>query len=349
MIESLSVTNFRGVERLELHGLKRINVIVGENSSGKTALLEAVFLAGGGSPEIALRMQAQRGLVQVIQISLDRSSYESLWRHFFCGFDQKKVISIALLGSEANTRSVTVAYRTEDSQTLPFGKGLLESPFIVPITFEWKDFRGVVTQAQPKITEKGINIAGTGETMPIFFFSSGLPLNPAETASRFSALDTEGKSSAFTDGLRGIFPYLESISVQVVSGQPMLHAALAFSDLKVPLGLLSGGINKLAGILLTVAASTQGVVLIDEIENGFHYHLLPSIWSSLLSFSRQQDSQIFASTHSEECLKALLKIVGENEEDFALIRTERTNGRCTARVFAGRQLHSAIEQNIEVR
>jgi DNA replication and repair protein RecF len=45
MIESLEVTNFRGFERLELHGLRRINVIVGENSSGKTAFLESVFLA----------------------------------------------------------------------------------------------------------------------------------------------------------------------------------------------------------------------------------------------------------------------------------------------------------------
>src|SRR5713101_8522765 len=94
MIESLSVSNFRGIEKLELHGLRRINVIVGENSSGKTALLESIFLAGGGSPEIALRLQAQRGLVQTLQITLDRTSYESLWRQFFYGFDQKKVISI---------------------------------------------------------------------------------------------------------------------------------------------------------------------------------------------------------------------------------------------------------------
>ena len=96
----------------ELHGLKRINVVVGENSSGKTALLESIFLAGGGSPEIALRLQVQRGLAQILQLALDRNSYESLWRQLFLGFDQKKTISIDLFGSQVNTKAVTVAYRS---------------------------------------------------------------------------------------------------------------------------------------------------------------------------------------------------------------------------------------------
>ncbi len=350
MIESFEVSNFRGFERLELHGLRRINVIVGANSSGKTAFLESIFLAGGGSPEIALRLQAQRGVGQPFQITWDRSSYESLWRHLFYGFDQKKMISIQLVGSAPNTRSVTVAYSEQDSFTLPFGKSAgLDSPFIVPITFEWKDSRGDVYRAQAKITEQGLNIAGAGETMPIFFFPSAMSPNAAETASRFSGLDTQGKSGGVVTGLKEMFPYLEGISIQVFSGMPTLHATLSHSELKIPLGLLSGGVNKLMGILLAVAGRPQSVVLIDEIENGFYYELLPGIWSSLLSFCKQHNTQIFASTHSEECLRALRKCIGENESEFALIRTEQTNGRCTARVLGGRQLHSAIEQNMEIR
>src|SRR5713226_5564421 len=110
MIKSISVNNFRGVEALELHGLRRINVIVGQNASGKTALLESIFLAAGGSPEIALRMSAQRGLPLALQITWDRSSYESLWRYLFYGLDHKKTISIQLVGDPPNTRSVAIAY-----------------------------------------------------------------------------------------------------------------------------------------------------------------------------------------------------------------------------------------------
>ena len=354
MIESFEVSNFRGFERLELHGLRRINVIVGANSSGKTAFLESMFLAGGGSPEIALRLQAQRGLGQPFQVTWDRASYESLWRYLFHGFDQTKVISASLVGSAADTRSVTVAYSEQDSFTLPLAvehgaKVGLESPFIVPVSFEWRDSRGQVSRAQPKITEEGLKIAGAGETMPIFFFPGAMAPNAKENASRFSELDTQGKSGSVVAGLRDIFPYVEDISIQVISGVPTLHATLSYSTRKMPLGLISGGINKLVAILLAVAGRPESVALVDEVENGFYYELLPSIWGALLNFCKKNDTQIFASTHSEECLKALGKCIVGSEEEFVLIRTERANGRCSARVFRGRQLHSAIEQNIEVR
>jgi predicted ATPase len=46
MLNSLSISNFRGFEMLELGPLQRVNLIVGRNNAGKTSLLEAVaFLA----------------------------------------------------------------------------------------------------------------------------------------------------------------------------------------------------------------------------------------------------------------------------------------------------------------
>lgn len=350
MIESISVSHFRGFDNLEIHGLKRINVLVGQNSSGKTALLEAIFLASGGSPELALRVQAQRGLAPVFQIALDRVSYESLWRYLFHGFDQSKSISVNLVGTPPNTRSLSISYESKESALLPFGKGDAESPFIIPIKFAWRDHKGEVIESQATITKEGLNIiVGTGETIPVFLFSSSMTLNAAENAARFSELDLQGKSEIVVDALKKEFPYLREISIQVVSGVPTLHAAMSLSDLKIPLGLLSGGINKLMGILLAVALKPQGIVLIDEIENGFYHDHLPTIWSSLLRICNQQNTQIFASTHSQECLTAALEVIRGNEDQFSLIRTERVDGRCKAQVFGGRQLQSAIEQRIEVR
>jgi ABC-type cobalamin/Fe3+-siderophores transport system ATPase subunit len=349
MIESLSVSNFRGFDSLEIHGLKRINVLVGQNASGKTALLEAIFLASGGSPELALRVQAQRGLSQIFQLTVDRGSYESLWKYLFHLVDQSKTISINLIGTPSNTRSLTIAYVDQESAVLPFGKGDVGSPFIVPIKFVWRDHKGEVTEAQPTITKEGLNVGGTGEILPVFLFSSSTTMNAAENASRFSELDLQGKSGIVVEALKREFPYIRGISIQVVSGVPTLHAAVSFSDLKIPLGLLSGGISKLTGILLAVALKPHGIVLIDEIENGLHYDHLRTIWSSLLSICKEQNTQIFASTHSQECLNAALETIRGNEDDFALIRTERVDGRCKAQAFGGRQFQSAIEQNIEVR
>ncbi len=62
MIDRLIVENFRCFEHLELDGLSRINVVVGENASGKTALLESLFFAAAGNPEILARLRVFRGI-----------------------------------------------------------------------------------------------------------------------------------------------------------------------------------------------------------------------------------------------------------------------------------------------
>ena len=61
MINSLTVRNFRCFEHLSVERCKRVNVIVGDNGSGKTALLEAIFLALGVTTDVPLRYRQQRG------------------------------------------------------------------------------------------------------------------------------------------------------------------------------------------------------------------------------------------------------------------------------------------------
>lgn len=62
MIESIDITNFRGIKRLQLQNCAPINVIVGENGAGKTALFEAIFLTLGGNTGAALAIRQWRGI-----------------------------------------------------------------------------------------------------------------------------------------------------------------------------------------------------------------------------------------------------------------------------------------------
>ncbi len=82
MIDSLEIKNFRGIERLQLKDLRKINLIVGPNATGKTAFLESLFLASGMSPELVLRTKGWRGLAG-FGIAPQRSVYEELWRDLF--------------------------------------------------------------------------------------------------------------------------------------------------------------------------------------------------------------------------------------------------------------------------
>ena len=350
MIQSLHLQNFRCFEHLELHGLRRINVLVGRNASGKTALLEALYLVAGGSPELALRIKVWRGLAPSLQISLDRRSYESLWKDLFFEFDQSRVVSIQVVGPPPSTRSLSISYGSEGVLTLPLENKDLDSALIVPIVFEWRDHKAQASRVEVSLTPVGLNMTPSGQTMPSAFFSSAIGAgNAAENAARFSELSKQKNERAIVDALRKEFPLVDSLSVEVSAGLPAIYASVAHLREKIPVGLLSGGINKLLSMLLAIAISPGGVILIDEIENGFFHDRLPQIWSALLTFCQLYDTQLIASTHSQECLAAIAPAVGRNEQEFCLIRADKRNGTCSAAVFAGRELQHALTEGMEVR
>src|SRR5688500_13691121 len=80
MIDSLRIKNFRGFRELALDNLGLVNVVVGANASGKTSLLEAIFLAAGGSVEAVTRLRLWRGLGPFQAFSPTRQMYESIWK-----------------------------------------------------------------------------------------------------------------------------------------------------------------------------------------------------------------------------------------------------------------------------
>ena len=274
-----------------------------------------IFLASGGSAEIALRIRALRGMGQVLQLAADRSAYESLWKDMFSAFDQSRTIHIELKGSSANTRSLTIAYSKQLSLTLPLGQPVLDSPLIIPIVFEWKNDRDqIVETVEVNLTKAGLTVGGTGESIPAFFFAGTAPSESTENATRFSDLDKEGRARVVVNRIREEFSDVEDISVQIAAGVPGLYGKVKQFPEKFPVGVLSGGINKLLSLLLALADKPQGVVLIDEIENGFYFDRLGSIWSLLWSVSRNGTRKFSPRHIAESACKRYSRLLRRSPE-----------------------------------
>jgi AAA15 family ATPase/GTPase len=352
MIESLSVKNFRCYGSLEVHGLKRVNVIVGRNASGKTTLLESIFLAAGGSPEIALRFRLWRGMGQVFQISGDRRSFESLWKDLFFSLDQTKRISLLIVGSEENTASLEISYSSQTVLAVPLDSSTGEPQLAVyPLDFEWKDCTGKVTKGRIKIGgARGLEMEAIIDTVKCALFAPGWGIAaPQEHAQRFSDLSKMNQEGPVIDAVKEEFPIIKTLSVELSGGVGVIHASVDFLPGKVPVGVVSNGVMKFLYLLLAITSNRKGVVLIDEIEDGFYYDRLSQIWSSLLRFCTNQECQLFATTHSLECLRAILPAVEKHQEDFSLIRTTREDGKVGVSVFSGKALLSLIRQGFDPR
>lgn len=349
MINSAEIKNFRGYAHAKLANCRRINIVVGENGSGKTSLLEALSLASGGSVEVALRLRQLRGFDPgfsggVIEIE------DALWRDLFHHFNKRSQVSITLQGTEYRNRAFTIKFNdtsTSVHQVLKKTKGDAEIPERAPITFDWIGPKGRRAVIKPVLKDGKIELPSAMDVPEeTFFFSANHNYSATETARRFSEMSKTFREDKVIDRFRQHFGMVSDISIELITGMPMVCAKFPDMPEKVPLNLISGGMSKLAAILFAIASRKGSVLLIDEIENGIYYRRLPVMWESLLDFCRSTDSQVFASTHSGECISAAARLAEQYPDEFSVIHT---NGKGDLRQFGGDSFSDAIKEDIEIR
>jgi ABC-type lipoprotein export system ATPase subunit len=346
MIESIDIRNYKCFEHLHVTNCRRVNVIVGDNGTGKTALLEAIFMALGNTSEFVIRFRQYRGLDGAFR-GPPRKIEESIWRDYFYNLDLSQSISVTLNGTGPEARSVWID-RGEGATLIPLNAELPASANS-GIQFHWKDHAGVVRSAGPEISTAGFKFPDTGEDLPdFFFFASNQTFSSSDNADRFSTLSREKKKEFikfFSDEYNN---WIEDLSIESRVGAPAIYATLNGLSDQIPITSVSGGINKVITILLAIASREQSVVLIDEAENGlFHTHH-KAYWKIILRFARDYKSQMFVTTHSDEWLEALALVMESKLDDVALWRVERGNGPPVIRQFTGKQVPAGIRSG-EVR
>ncbi len=351
MIREVTIKNFRCFPSLHLSDLTRINVLVGQSASGKTAFLESLFISSTPlAPTVAFQIRAFRRLGTQIEINAEASSYVALWQDLFHLFNEEHPISIEVLGSEEDSRSLLVYIGESEEQILPLGKQIL-SPAVTPqMVFEWKRGEQAAIIVKPRLTDKGLAIqAGTLEHFPVAMFGPNASDPPQETARRFSELSKAGEAESIVQALQTEFPFLDGLSIEFTASVPGIFASIRGQQIKLPVGLVSEGMNKLLSILVGIRTYKRGAILLDQIEDGFYFDRFPSIWRIIHRFATDNEVQIFASTHSMECLKGILPSVKMHEKDFMLLRAEKTNNYCGITQIKGKLFEAALAQGFDVR
>jgi ABC-type transport system involved in cytochrome c biogenesis ATPase subunit len=349
MINSIDIRNFRCYQNIHIKNASRLNVIVGDNGVGKTAILESIFLALSTSSEVALRLRQQRGLEgsftgNAFQI------HQALWGDFFHGYDMSQPISVVLSGDSEDNRKLVIA-KGDGGSTLPLDSSPTATVSNAPVTFTWTDARGNSRSATPTIGPQGIILQGTGEDLPDFFhFAAGMSANSVENASRFSELSRSGNREEFVKLFLSEYDWIDDLQLEVVGGSPIIFASLRNSNTSIPLPSISSGINRIVAFMIAIAARKNTIITIDEIESGIYYSHHESVWRALISALRLQNGQAFVTTHSLECLEALAKAVDGDATDIRLWRVERGDGvQPSVKQFTGEDMVDGISYGQEIR
>lgn len=349
MVDRIKIENFKCLKNFELDSVKRVNLIGGRNNSGKSTILEALFFFFDRlASDNALKHQAWRGIQN---IELDP---EKVWTPLFYNFDMANDIKIKFdkdtMKVSVDTKYTPKRINNEGSVSLKeIGHVSNQKNLSLQIIVDRNNneiFKSHLTlnSVMENIVEKN-----KSELIRASYISSKT-FNLSELTSEFSKIDELGETQELVDALQCIDERLENLSLNIIGKTPGIYAKIKDIDRKIPAALMGDGINRLLSIIIKIRTCKNGMILIDEIENGFHYSSMTEIWKVISNLSTKYNCQVFATTHSYECVEKACESFKDFPDSFQYVRMAKDkNGEITPKVFEYETLKSAIENDLEVR
>lgn len=369
-ISNLEIEGFRALADLRIGSFGKVNLITGKNNSGKSSLLEAIrILATGGAlrtifeilnyrEELGAASDAER-----TYLPTDLAPFCNLFTGFPDLASSKHGFSLSASGTlPASISRIRANINWFVRKADPERQG---------ISFELAT--GDLFDDVEAFPALDLDISGRKRIVPLDRFQRRLPMRtepdpapvPCIYLDPFSSRSTSQMGAlwdaiALTDVEQEIVKALKVISediqaVSVIGSDERgfrARTAIAKSTRHpspVPLRTFGDGVNRLFGIVLSLCNARNGVLLVDEIENGLHYSVQTEIWRTIFRLASALDTQVFATTHSWDCVRAFQEAACESPEDGVLVRLSRIDDRIIPTLFTEKELEIVTRDQIEVR
>jgi len=368
MLQSLYIKNYRRLKELKIDSLGRVNLIAGRNNTGKSTLLEAIALyAKKGISSLIYQLLEDRG-ENVEQIAsgsnknltdIHTKILSSLFTDRKAGFNADHAIVIGDGNDSLSLKFVKYVDETqkdEQGNIIKRRKVLQndeETQYeIYSIGFNVNT--GHAGYLIPLENEKPFNsgFQGSGETSNLQFIRTG-NMDKNTNGNLFDKITLTEKEQYVIEALKIIEPTTERIAF-IEETPKERSAVIKLSDNSqqiLPLQSMGDGINHILTIILALVNADNGFLLIDEFENGMHYTVQKQLWKIIFTLSHKLNVQIFATTHSEDCIRGFETVLNAFDDTLAgkMIRLDNKNGTIKPVEFNADELKIATGQNIEIR
>lgn len=169
-----------------------------------------------------------------------------------------------------------------------------------------------------------------------------------DLGTRFNNIQITKRTDRIIKVLRQIEPSLANLSLGT---DGIIYCDIGLDRL-MPLNIMGDGMFKRLSIILAISDTQDGIVFIDEIENGLYYTSQEVLWAAIFESAKEFNVQIFATTHSIECVKAFSSSYSqsvENSDNIRMYRIERTDDNFKVVSYDHKTLEASLDSDWEVR
>ena len=357
MLSSLKIENFRGIQELSIKDMRRLVLLSGNNNVGKSSVLEAVFfLMDHLSPESFNRMNAFRGLSAP-------TNGVSLWEPLFYQMNPDNAIKIqATRGEDV----LTLSYTKDDSYVPALNGGIpknvagsfqssakrnytLRFDFQIEGAVDYSEV-GHYTTSESGTLREVADDNGDKQFMELTytsFVNNNFVRTDRALLDRMGKAEINGEKEKLIGFLQRIDPSISDIVTLSINGIPQLY--INTNKKLLPVQFSGDGINKLLYIVLSIMDAKNGILLVDEIDTGFHYSMYKDLWKMVSDVSRDYNCQVIATTHSYENIIGAVDGVKDYPEDFSYYRLGYDKEGLKSFRSSYDLLKSALRSDMEVR
>lgn len=376
-LPSLHVRNFRMLEDFTLEKLGRVNLLVGGNNSGKSTVLEAVRVYAGNG---------ESGLLARIAHSHDETKLEGVkpFEDFFSGrsFPEDSLKTI-YIGNEDSFLELQHGYLTQEELVIERSNGQkVTTQVAVFITKDEAIHEAKKLYEAIRIMKNGVVVEGVSLDLSpssrMFDMSdrekfpntacSFVPTSfvyPDDLAREWDKIGLSDFVPWVRKAVRFIAPTFENIQFvkdSRFSGAQQNEMSERIGVVKTsdcskpfPLNSMGDGVVRVLQLALKIYSAQGGFLLIDEFENGLHYSIQEKVWEMVFSLAEELDIQVFATTHSRDCISSFAAVAHRNKvTEGMLIRMGRSalkgdNNKVIGTPYTEEELAAALEMSRDVR
>ena len=359
MLKSLKMTGFRAFEAYALESLSRVNLVVGGNNSGKTSVLEAVdLLVSGGSPAAISESARRRDEMRSIEWRSPGFGRVPSIAHLFYDHACEPGANFELRGSRSAGR-VALELRSLDELDEKILSGMFNErlpPDAAPamgltITLNARKTPEFVFP----VTEDGLLLHDPRRrwmTRPSVRFLSLTSMDPPFLSEAWNTLVSDGREREVVEDMKLLMPDIDSIHF-LTNGRMSrggFVVGLRGGGSRHPLGTFGDGMRRLLLLRLALVDSADSCVLVDEVDTGLHWSVMAGMWRLVVEVARKSRLQLFATTHSHDCILGLASMIKSYPELADEVSVHKIDTSLPQAVSAhGTDIPIALERGVDFR